>query len=138
MLASGAGTGIGIGAAVIVGIIVMGLVLMGIFRKAGAPVWGAFVPIVNYYFLLKIVGRPGWWLILYFIPCVNVIIFLIVMYDLSKSFGHGFPFWLGLVFLSLFFLLWLSYSGDRYVAPAGGGYGAISSRGGPPPIPSAE
>ena len=136
MLASSNSAGWIVGA-VIVSIIVEGLILLGIFRKAGAPIWGAFVPIVNFYFLLKIVGRPGWWLILYFIPCVNLIIYLIVAYDLSKSFGHGFPFFLGLVFLSVFFLLWLSYSGDRYVGPAGGDYGAISKPN-PPPIPSAE
>ena len=97
-----------------------------------------FVPIVNYYFLLKIVGRPGWWLH----PLLHPVRERHHLLDRDvrplEELRHGFPFWLGLVFLSLFFLLWLSYSGDRYVAPAGGGYGAISSRGGPPPIPSAE
>lgn len=137
MLASGAATGIGIGAAVVVGILIMGLVLMGMFRKAGKPVWGAFVPIVNLYFILKIAGRPGWWLILYLIPCVDVIISLIVYYDLSKSFGHGFPFFLGLVFLTFFFVLWLSYSGDRYIGPAAGDYGALAPGMPPPAVPPA-
>ena len=37
-----------------------------VFKKAGPngdPAWAAFVPIYNFYILLKTVGRPGWWLV---------------------------------------------------------------------------
>ena len=47
-------------------------------RRAG-PAGQAIIPIYNYYVLLKIVGRPGWWLILYFIPIVNIIVGIIVL-----------------------------------------------------------
>ncbi len=120
---------------IIAEIVVMGLVLMGTFKKAGQPVWAAFVPIVNYYYLLKIAGRPGWWLILYFVPCVNIIILIIVLNDLSKSFGHGVGFTIGLIFLSIIFFLILSYDSKPYLAPA-----AASGAGGyvpPPPPPPA-
>jgi len=36
-----------------------------IFEKAGEAGWQAIIPIYNIYVLLKIVGKPGWWLILW-------------------------------------------------------------------------
>ena len=67
----------GSGFVFIVYIAVIVLVFAGlwhVFVKAGRPGWEGIIPIYNYYVVLKIVGRPGWWLILYFIPIVNLII----------------------------------------------------------------
>ena len=58
-----------------------------IFTKAKQPGWAAIIPFYNIYILLKTVGRPGWWLILYLIPIVNLVITIIVALDLAKSFG---------------------------------------------------
>ena len=33
-----------------------------VFTKAGHPGWASLIPIYNVYILLKIAGRPGWWL----------------------------------------------------------------------------
>ena len=55
--------------------------------KGGRPGWAAIIPVYNYYALLKIVGRPGWWLILFIIPFVNIIVWIIVAIDLAKSFA---------------------------------------------------
>jgi hypothetical protein len=44
----------------VVTLALVGLIYMGLFRKAGRPVWAAFVPVYNSYVILKIVGRPGW------------------------------------------------------------------------------
>ena len=38
-----------------------------IFTKAGRKWWEAIIPIYNVYVLLKIIGRPGWWLLLFFV-----------------------------------------------------------------------
>ncbi len=52
--------------------VVFALPLWAVFKKAGSDMaWAAFVPIVNVYETLKVVGRPGWWLIVYFIPIVQ-------------------------------------------------------------------
>ena len=102
----------------IVGYIIIAFAYFGIFGKAGQPTWAAFVPIVNIYVLLKTVGRPWWWLlILLFVPCLDVIFFLIVAYDLSRAFGHGVAFWIGLVFLSIIFLYILGYGRSQYQGP---------------------
>ncbi len=45
-----------------------------VFTKAGEERWKSLIPIYNLYVLLRIVGRPGWWLILYLIPIVNVVV----------------------------------------------------------------
>jgi hypothetical protein len=49
-----------------------------VFTKAGQPGWAAIVPFYNTYVLLKVVGRPGWWLVLFFIPIANIVIAIIV------------------------------------------------------------
>jgi hypothetical protein len=92
-----------------------------IFQKAGRPLWEGFVPIYSVYVMLKIVGRPGWWLILYIIPIVNIVITIIVYYDLARSFGKGVGFTLGLFFLWFIFIPILALSDAQYVGPAAGG-----------------
>ncbi len=89
-----------------------------VFNKAGQPGWHALIPIFNTYVLLKVVGRPGWWLILFFIPIVNLVVWIIVAYDLARSFGHGAGFTIGLVFLGWIFLLILGLNSSRYLGPA--------------------
>ena len=42
-----------------------------VYTKAGEEGWKALIPIYNVWVLLKIVGRPGWWLLLFLIPFVN-------------------------------------------------------------------
>jgi hypothetical protein len=89
-----------------------------IFTKAGKPGWAAIIPIYNTIVLLQIVGRPVWWIILLLIPIVNIIVGIIVLNDLSKSFGKGVGFTLGLIFLSIIFYPILGFGSARYVGPA--------------------
>ena len=106
-----------------------------IFQKAGRPLWEGFVPIYNYYVMLKIVGRPGWWLIFYIIPIVNIVITIIVYYDLARSFGKGVGFTVGLFLLSIIFIAILGLGDAQYVGPAAGGGppGGYPPPGYPPP-----
>lgn len=85
-----------------------------IFAKAGQPGWAAIVPIYNYYIMLKVVGRPGWWIILLFVPIVNFVVALIVTYDLAKVFGKGMGYFLGLLFLGFIFYPMLGFGGAQY------------------------
>ena len=117
MLAENGGAGLLAVIWVTFGLLLPGLVMFGMFKKANQPVWWAFIPILNIYGILKIVGRPGWWLLLFLIPCVGFILWILVAIDLAKSFGHGIGFAVGLWFLSLIFLLILSYGSDEYRGP---------------------
>jgi len=69
------------------------------FEKAGHPGWAFLVPFYNAYILLKIAGRPGWWLLLFLIPLVNVAIAIIVAIDVAKAFGQSAVFGFFLLFL---------------------------------------
>ena len=119
--------------------------LYGTFIKAGQPGWAGFVPFYNFIILLKVAGRPstwGWFLLMLIVPYVGslafFIVYIIVANDVSKSFGHGTAFTVGLVipYVSavFYYILWLGPS--QYRGPAalaggmGGGYG-----GGYPPQP---
>lgn len=57
------------------------------FTKAHQPGWAAIVPIYNTVVLLKIVGRPVWWILLLFVPLLNLLVTLVVFVDLAKAFG---------------------------------------------------
>jgi hypothetical protein len=85
-----------------------------VFQKAGQPGWAAIVPIYNAYILLKTVGRPGWWVVLYLIPIVNVVIEIIVLIDLAKCFGQGGGFAVGLFFLPFIFMPILGFGSAQY------------------------
>jgi Family of unknown function (DUF5684) len=88
------------------------------YVKADRPGWAVIIPFYNIYVLCKIVGRPGWWLILFLIPLVNIVVAIIVYYDLSKSFGHGGGFTLGLLLLPFIFWCILGFGSDRYLGDA--------------------
>ena len=90
------------------------------FTKAGQPGWGAIIPIYNGYLLLKIVGRPVWWLILFFIPLVSLIVWIVLVMDIAKSFGRGMGTAIGLFFLSFIFIPILGFGEAEYQGPSAG------------------
>ncbi len=104
---------------IIVGVSILVLAsVWKVYTKAGQPGWAAIVPIYNLYVLLQIVGRPGWWLLLMFIPIINIIVALIVYLDLAKSFDRSSLFGLGLFFLGFIFYPILGFGDARYRGPA--------------------
>ncbi|MCC6229741.1 MAG: signal peptidase I [Phycisphaerales bacterium] len=88
-----------------------------VFSKAGEPGWAAIIPIFNVYILLKIAGRPWWWLILYFIPIVSLVIWVVVSVDIAKAFGKGTGFGIGLALLPFIFFPVLGFSDAQYQGP---------------------
>jgi len=59
--------------------------------------WFAWVPILNIYLLCKIADKPGWWLILFLIPLVNIVISIIVWMRIAVKMGK--PNWLGILWI---------------------------------------
>lgn len=115
------GLGLGLGFIIFILAIVVFLIaaMWKVFEKAGQPGWAAIVPIYNMYILLKIVGKPGWWLLLFLIPLVNYV-FIIWTYNmLSKSFGKDEGFTVGLVLLGFVFLPILGFGSAQYLGPYG-------------------
>jgi hypothetical protein len=89
-----------------------------VFVKAGQPGWTAIVPIYNLYILCKITGKPGWWVLLWFIPLVNVVIKLLVDIELSKRFGKEAAFGVGLWLLPIVFYPILAFGNAQYQGPS--------------------
>jgi hypothetical protein len=88
-----------------------------VYVKAGKPGWAAIVPIYNVLVQLEIVGRPWWYLLLLFVPVVNIVIGIMILFDLAKVFGKGTGFGFGLLFLSFIFIPILAFGDAKYQAP---------------------
>ena len=95
-----------------------------VFSKAGEPGWASIIPIYNIYIMCKVAGRPGWWVLLMFIPLVNLIIAIILNIDIAKNFGKGVGFGIGLILLPFIFYPILGFGSAQYL---GGGASAPST-----------
>ncbi|MEI6326642.1 MAG: DUF5684 domain-containing protein [Candidatus Roizmanbacteria bacterium] len=100
-------------------VVLMIVTMWRIFTKAGRPGWHCLIPIYSTVVLLRIVGKPGWWFLLIFVPLVNIIIVLIMHDALSKSFGKSTAFTLGLIFVPFITLPILAFGGAKYIGPGG-------------------
>lgn len=98
----------------------MVLVLVGywkIFTKAGKPGWACLIPFYSQYCQFEIAWGNGWLFLLTLIPCVNFIVMIIYSIKLTKAFGQGTGFGLGLFFLSPIFSLILGFGNAQYIGP---------------------
>lgn len=89
-----------------------------VFTKAGEPGWASIVPIYNAVVMMKIAGKPAWWVLLMLIPFVNFVVTILVTIELCKAFGKGTGFALGMIFLSPIFLPILAFGDAQYQGAA--------------------
>lgn len=84
-----------------------------LYVKAGRKPWEAIVPVYNAVVLMQIIGRPRWWVILLFIPVVNLIMFPVVWVETLRSFGKNTTTdtVLGIVTLGLY-IYYINYTQD--------------------------
>ena len=119
----------------IVGLLIALLLIVAmwkVFTKAGQPGWASIIPIYNLYIWCKIVGRPGWWILLMLIPFVNIIVGIILCIDMAKSFGKGAGFGIGLALLGVIFIPILGFGSAQYQGPSASAGVAVV----PPPQPA--
>ena len=93
------------------------------FEKAGQPGWAAIIPIYNLVVMFRLGGQSGWFalaILLNLIPFIGGLAWLgIVVWNhvnISKRFGQGVGFAIGLVFLAPIFWLILGFGSSKYVA----------------------
>lgn len=81
-----------------------------LYQKAGRKAWEALIPVYNAVVLMKIINRPWWWVILLFIPIVNLIMIPVVWVETIRSFGRnsGMDTFLVLVTLG-FYIFYINY-----------------------------
>ena len=107
-------------------IIIGVLVVVGMwktFAKAGQPGWAAIVPFYNLVVMFRIGGQSGWFALSYllnFIPIIGSLAFLGILVwnhvNISKRFGQGVGFAIGLVLLAPIFWLILGFGSSKYLA----------------------
>lgn len=120
-----------------------------IFNKAGEKGWKAIIPVYNSYTMYKVSWKTSiWWivlalsivcgigaailassttaspsvigLILYYAAAIATLVIQIIFYvKLSKAFGKGAGFAVGLIFLNVIFILILAFGSAQYVGPEG-------------------
>ncbi|GBO56659.1 hypothetical protein APA_4994 [Pseudanabaena sp. lw0831] len=51
--------------------------------------WLAWIPIAQTWVMVRAAGKSGWWLILLFIPFVNIVIAFILLFAMPVSLGKS-------------------------------------------------
>ena len=88
-----------------------------LFVKAGKAGWKCLIPFYNTYCLYDIAWGNGWLFLLMFVPCVDVVVGIMMLFKLAKAFGQGTGFGFGLLFLNTIFILILGFGSAEYVGP---------------------
>ncbi|MBK5210001.1 MAG: signal peptidase I [Flavobacteriaceae bacterium] len=84
-----------------------------LYIKAGRKSWEALIPVYNGIVLLKILKRPTWWIILLFIPIINLLMFPVIWVETVRSFGKYKTIDSILAVLTLgFYIYYLNYIAD--------------------------
>jgi hypothetical protein len=76
----------------------MALALQTIAKKTNTEnAWLAWIPIINIILMLNIAQKPLWWIILCFIPLVNIVILVIVWMAIAEA--RKKPNWWGILMI---------------------------------------
>ena len=59
--------------------------------------WLAWIPIANMVLMLNVAKKPIWWIVLFFIPVVNIIFIIIVWMAMAEA--RGKPSWWGILMI---------------------------------------
>ena len=117
---SGGAAGGLVGLVLYIGFIVLILASMWkIFAKMTQPGWYGIIPIFNYCVIAKQSGKDWWWGLLPLLPCIGIIFLIILLNELSKLFGKGVGYTIGLIFLPFIFLPVLAFGSAEYQGPRG-------------------
>jgi hypothetical protein len=88
-----------------------------IFEKAGKPGWAAIVPIYNIYTMSDIATGNGILCLLIFVPVVNNLFILYLLYKLARAFGQSVIFSFGMIFLAIICIPVLAFGKAEYIGP---------------------
>ncbi len=82
-----------------------------LYKIAGRKPWEAAIPIYNAVVLMKIINRPAWWVILLFIPIINLLMFPVIWVETVRSFGRNSlaDTWLAILSLG-FYIYYVNYA----------------------------
>jgi hypothetical protein len=74
------------------------LALQTIAKKTNTPNdWWAWIPIISAILMLNIAKKPLWWILLFFIPFVNIVIIIITFMAIAEA--RNKPSWWGILMI---------------------------------------
>ena len=85
-----------------------------LFEKAGREGWEGILPLYNLYVILGLIGRPTYWLLLLFIPFLNIFISIRMLDLFVKRFGKDEIYTIGCLFLPFIFIPALAFSDAEF------------------------
>jgi len=98
-----------------------------LYVKAGRKAWEALIPVYNAIVLMQIIRRPKWWVILLFIPIINLLMFPVIWVETIRSYGRNSlaETWLAIITLGFYifyvnYALEVTYIEDRSLHPRSG------------------
>jgi signal peptidase I len=84
-----------------------------LYVKSGRKAWEAAIPIYNGVVLMQIINRPKWWILLLFIPVVNLLMFPVLWIETIRTFGFYKKLDSLLVLVTLgLFIFYINYATD--------------------------
>ena len=93
--------------------VIHGLGTWKLYTKAGRQAWEAFIPLYNAVILMKIISRPWYWVLLIFLPIVNLIMIPAMWVETARAFGKDSKLDALLCIITLgFYLYYLNYIED--------------------------
>lgn len=85
-----------------------------LFNLAGIEGWKALIPFYNIIKHLDIINRPRWWIILVFIPVINLLMIPVIWVEYIKTFNHNSKLDRILVIVTLgFYIYYISYVSNK-------------------------
>jgi len=85
-----------------------------LFNLAGVEGWKALIPFYNIIKHLDIINRPRWWIILVFIPVINLLMIPVIWLEYIKTFNHNSKLDRILVIVTLgFYIYYISYVSNK-------------------------
>lgn len=85
-----------------------------VYAKAGEAGWKCLIPIYNMVVLLRMAGKPLWWVLLFFVPILNLIFMTLAHIALAKRFGKEAWFGFGLTFVPFIFFGIIAFDSSTY------------------------
>lgn len=84
-----------------------------LYIKAGKKAWEAFVPVYNGIVLMQIINRPKWWMLLVFLPVINLLILPVIWIETLRTFGKKSTanMWIGVITFGLY-IGYVNYTQD--------------------------
>lgn len=78
--------------------IYMAICLMKIAKKTNtANGWFAWIPILNIILMIQVAKKPMWWIIMFFIPLVNIVFSVLIWMGIAEAVKK--PNWVGILMI---------------------------------------